>query len=334
MTSTLDKCKPIFAIKRGSTREMVIHGWAGFSYVAKQKLHKEMLAGTELNSQIIARSLLKPWQFWATGFAVGEATPELALGVASQSAQDHQLTALKTLQQHAHVDPQLLKCPASMPMDRSSSERLRREGTPKNRQFHPCAGKHSFALASCLKHNWSTEDYLDPQHPLQQKLRQLLGNILNCPSDSIVWETDSCGLPSARLSMDQHLTLWHELASSQKSEAVLIRKLWRQYPEYIGGHGRLDTEIVIASKHCVMSKEGADGLLVVQDTTSESFQGSLVKIASGYQSTYMALATLAVLKKYEFRLSESMKALKSYLEARAEPGREWISHDQSFEILL
>ena len=80
----------------------------------------------------------------------------------------------------------------------------------------------------------------------------------------------------------------------------------------------------------VLAKEGADGLLVVAafPTASEAAAVCLIKLASGYSATYLALALWGVLKRTP-ELGSSMQLVADYLSSRLET---WVPGDQ--ELIL
>ena len=56
-----------------------------------------------------------------------------------------------------------------------------------------CSGKHAAMLATCVVNGWSTHDYLEPTHPLQQAVRETLEELAGEPIGAE--GVDGCGAP-------------------------------------------------------------------------------------------------------------------------------------------
>ena len=134
-----------------------------------------------------------------------------------------------------------------------------------------CSGKHAGMLATCRHHGWSTEDYLDPDHPLQQEIRAILALACAVPADAFDVATDGCSLPTYGAPVrafatayavlaDPHGARWegpqpHRVALHRVREAVVA------HPELVSGEGEIDTTIMRVTGGKVVAKLGAEGLL-------------------------------------------------------------------------
>ena len=309
---------PLFALRRGPIREVVVHGAVAMG-------RGRTMFSTAPDAVVIARSLLKPWQFLNCGI-LADQLPWL-MAIASHSGQPEHVAALGELSAFTGVDIDGLQCPRAWPMDAAEAERLRAEGASQSKRYHPCAGKHLAHMVASRRDGLHT-DYLAPAHPLQQRLVASLDEHLR---DAHQWVTDSCGLPTLACTMADHVRLWQELASATHEPARRLREMWRSNATLVGGRGRLDTLLTQASRSYVLAKEGADGLLAVQSLAREDDRNTvMIKLAHGYNASHLGLALLSLLRQHADLFSEGFLELRLALE---DASVSWVPAGQTFEPL-
>ena len=173
--------QPLFALKRGSVREVAVFGVAAIA-------RGPAIHTTHGDVPIVARSLLKPWQFLNCEIEMDAAAWLLA--VSSQAGQDLHQECLGTLEGLTGINVESLSCPPSLPMDQTEAERCRAQHIAPARRFHPCAGKHLAHRFAAARAGFS-QDYLAPEHPLQRRLEASLAATLRDPHH---WVVDSLSL--------------------------------------------------------------------------------------------------------------------------------------------
>ena len=312
---------PHFALARQGIAEVVV---TGASYM---KVAGEAVAGDDPGLWVVARSLLKPWQFLATSQEIMGDAPYWALALASHSGQAHHRDALAQFAKEQNVGADQLICPRSYPMDSFEAFKLQLAKEPPSRLNHPCSGKHLAALAFAKSRGWSLDHYWDVEHPLQKQLSTMIGQQIG---EKPIWLTDSCGLPTIAMPVRAHLKLWERFILSQEPAYQKVKDLWLKQYRLVGGIGRLESDIMEFGKGKLLAKEGADGLLVVASlpSTHEPAALAFIKLASGYHATYLALALWSLLSRSK-QLTPTFTELSSYLKSRLEA---WIPRDQ--ELLL
>ena len=311
---------PLYALARKGVAEVVVSGAAYF------KLEGGKILGQDPAAMLIARSLLKPWQFLAADVAGDERF--WALGLASHSGQAHHLEELKALGAAAMAGEEELLCPRGYPLDPAVAAAMRQGGVKPSRWHHPCAGKHLVQIAACRKNGWPLDHYWDPEHPLQRRLANLIGQAVG---ERPIWLTDSCGLPTLAISARAHLALWERLALSEDAKVKQLRQLWLANIRLVGGHGRLESDIMEVGQGKILAKEGADGLLAVVALPDDGRPGAtcLVKIASGFNATHVALGLWSLLSRLH-DLPPALVTLSQYLRSRLE---KWVPADQELILL-
>jgi L-asparaginase II len=142
--------------------------------------------------------------------------------------------------------------------------------------------------------------------------------------------TDSCGLPTMAVTARGLINMWERLLTSEDPKIQQMKKLWTSNVRLVGGYGRLESDIMEASKGRVIAKEGADGLLMLVSEREPNYPAAtcFIKLASGYSTTYLALALWSLLSRTP-NLPPAFRVINDYLKSRLE---KWIPGDQ--ELVL
>jgi len=319
ITTLISDQTPLFALARKGVAEVVVGGVSYF------KAEGEKLTGSDPNVVLIARSLLKPWQFLAADVAGDE--PYWALGLASHSGQPHHMEQLRKLGEVAGAGEDELFCPRGFPLDPGISSVMQNSGIQPSRLHHPCAGKHLVQLAACRRYDYPLERYWNMEHPVQKRLASLIGQVVG---EKPIWMTDSCGLPTIAVTARALVNMWERLALSDDPKTRQLRRLWTANTRLVGGYGRLDSDLMEVTQGRVLAKEGADGLLVLVSLpdNGQPVATCLIKLASGYSSTYLALALWSILSRSP-GLPPVFATIVDYLRSRLE---RWVPGDQ--ELVL
>jgi L-asparaginase len=197
------------------------------------------------------RSALKPFQatvFVASGAADQGQVGERGLAIACAShagTAEHAREAFKLLWS-AELEADLLQCPVpeggSSPLE------------------HNCSGKHAAFLATCRRLGWSTEGYMQADHPLQQEVLKRVAEFLALPAAELVTARDDCGVPTLRLRLAQMALLFAHLGAGEQPDLERLNRAMLAYPHLVAGEGRFDTELMRRGHGQVISKGGAEGI--------------------------------------------------------------------------
>lgn len=296
---------PLFGYTRSNNLEVEIQGFASL------KLGNDFV--TSSDATIVTRSLFKPWQ----ALACSEHTDHdlWAIAISSHSGQEMHTQALQFLSDQEGIPISELYCPATFPMDSDEAEKLRRANIGPAKIYHPCAGKHLAILSYCKKKGENT-DYWNLTHPYHQRLSELLANWTN---GNYSFVTDSCGLPTLVVEINQFVDMWQQLSLRTEPRVKNLINLWRKNPLLTGGINRLDSEIMTQFPN-IIAKEGADGLIAVQSFPSKLEPAStcVLKLAPGYNKNQLALGLLSILSRNRQSLTLSFQKLLEYLERNVE----------------
>lgn len=161
----------------------------------------------------------------------------LALVAASHQAEDFHLAGVRTILASAGLSEDDLRCPQP------------EGGEPP--VYMNCSGKHSGMLATCVVNGWSTHDYYEPSHPLQQAL---LATIEEYAGESVAAVgVDGCGAPVAAISLTALATGFLRASTHEVAEAI------RANPEMVSGTNADDAKLMRAVPGLVC-KGGAEGV--------------------------------------------------------------------------
>jgi L-asparaginase II len=219
--------------------------------------------------KIFGRSIFKPFQalpFVESGELdrFGFEAEELALSCASHSGQDEHIAKVRQMLEKAGLSEDDLACGGHKPVYLELTDNL--SGLPPSFGpiFNNCSGKHAAMLAFCKAKNWSLEDYLNIEHPLQVAIRSRVEQLLNTRLDQHA--LDGCSAPTYALSMRQYAQLFALLAQDGRStngQSVALRRIrdaMIKKPFWVSGDHRGDLEIMRASAGNVIAKVGAEGI--------------------------------------------------------------------------
>ncbi|BDZ53590.1 hypothetical protein GCM10025870_06630 [Agromyces marinus] len=159
-----------------------------------------------------------------------------------------------------------LQCPAEFPTDRAARDEIVRAGLRPDPITMNCSGKHAAMLLACRANGWSIEDYLEPEHPLQKRILDVLERLAGeRPVASVI---DGCGAPVHAVSLTALARGIQKITTSAASspfalfrEAAALTEGVRGNGWAVAGAGRHDS--VLIERLGVFSKFGAEGVQVM-----------------------------------------------------------------------
>jgi L-asparaginase II len=147
---------------------------------------------------VFYRSAIKPFQALAARRA-GLILPDehLAVTCASHGGFPAHLGIVDAILADHGLTADDLQCTPGRPLAPAAHElQLLRGNLRKERRFHNCSGKHAGWLAACTVADWDTSNYLDPDHPLQRSIIEIITDITGIGPEPV--GTDWCGAPTLR----------------------------------------------------------------------------------------------------------------------------------------
>jgi L-asparaginase II len=167
---------------RSGFLESVHHG----SVIALAGRGRVALSVGQPENVMFPRSSKKPVQVLAMLRNGLDLPPELlALACASHSGEDFHVAGVRRILATAGLTEQALRCTPDLPIGEAAQRAHLAAGRGPAPIFMNCSGKHAAMLATCVARGWSTEDYLDPGHPLQRAIADTLAELAGEPVGAV-----------------------------------------------------------------------------------------------------------------------------------------------------
>lgn len=249
----------------------------------------------DITTPIYARSALKPFQALASmQSGVPLRGAQVALACASHVGSLDHMDVVEGMLKAAGVREEQLLCPSAWPQDEVARHWLIRSEHGKSKLAFTCSGEHAAFLWACTENGWDTQSYLEPNHPLQQRVRTVIEEYSGEKIAHL--GIDGCGAPVAALSLTGLARAYSRLAQaprdqSSNARAATIATSMLDYPWAVQGRGEANT--IVMDELEVLAKGGAEGVLVLATPTGASVA---VKILDGNPraATLVGLTLLAV----------------------------------------
>ena len=260
------------------------------------------------------RSSAKPFQSMTlvtsgAAAAFGFEPEDLAICSASHNAEEIHTARVAHVLQLAGNGPQDLRCGAHPPLDRATAAALARSGTAPTVLHSNCSGKHAGMLALAKHLGAPTEGYRSPDHPVQRLILETVCRFTGLRPEEIVIGVDGCGVPCFGLPVERmalafaRLMQPDDLPEADQQAAATVRSAMTSHSHFVGGTGRLDSDLMRLAGGRILMKGGASGVLCAG---TEGGIGIAVKLESGPQQpgfaapiVIAALRALGALSEHE-----------------------------------
>ncbi|MEZ5185166.1 MAG: asparaginase [Candidatus Nanopelagicales bacterium] len=214
----------------------------------------------------------------------------LALASSSHSGEPFHIEGVCAILQRAGLTEDVLRCPPDLPYAEEARREFLASGAGPQRVVMNCSGKHAAMLTTCVLNDWPVETYLEPGHPLQIHLREVIGSLAGAvPAPA---STDGCGAPLWGLPLVALARAMVNVASDVAGSAVV--EAMRQHPEYVGGTTR-DVTHLMRGVPGLAAKDGAEAVQAMSLRIAGQRFGIAIKIEDGSDRArpVVAAATLA-----------------------------------------
>ncbi len=192
---------------------------------------------------------------------------EVALVCASHSGTDEHVRTVQAIQGKTGVSESDLLCGTHPVFDEATAQALRSRNELPTPNRHNCSGKHTGMLAYARMEKLAIENYIDPQHPIQQTIRTTFAEMCNLPVEKVAVGTDGCSAPNFGAPLYHAALGFARLCDPQNGRVSPSRRVdacrtigaaMTSNPDMIGGPGRFDTLLMQAFQGKVVAKAGAE----------------------------------------------------------------------------
>lgn len=275
----------------------------------------------EWGESFYARSAVKSLQalpLLETGAAdrFGFGTADLALALASHSAEACHTDVVRGILARLDLDVSALRCGAHPPNDPGARRELAQSGERPTALHNNCSGKHAGFLALARHLGEDPAAYLDPDSRTQRLVREAVLEVCELEPDQVAVATDGCSAPTFRLPLVSLAAAFARIANPGSLGAVRRRHCERmtdavaQHPELIAGrHKRPCTTIASATRGRLFPKVGAEAVYAVGVVGGS--RGLAIKIDDGaWRGLYAVLPGL--LEKLGLATPEELAGLEEW----------------------
>jgi L-asparaginase II len=225
----------------------------------------------DIDAAILPRSANKPIQamaFVESGaiehFGLGN--EHIALACASHYGEKRHVDTVQAWLAKLGLSEDDLECGAHMPRLQASLEDLLRAGKTATAAYNNCSGKHSGFLTTAVQYGEPTRGYINYDHPVQRRLREVMSDLCGLDANAFPYGTDGCGIPTLATPLKSLARAMASMAdpsrlSNKHAEAATrIRAAMNAEPFMMAGTGAFGTRINAALPGVAEVKGGAEGV--------------------------------------------------------------------------
>ncbi|MFD8522332.1 asparaginase [Streptomyces capillispiralis] len=244
----------------------------------------------DIEAACYPRSALKPVQAVAmlrAGLPLDGAL--LSLAAASHSGEEHHLAGARRILDLAGLTEDHLRNVPDLPFDPAVRDIWVRENRPPSRLAQNCSGKHAAMLYTTGLNGWSLDDYLDPAHPLQQAIAEIVEDLTGQRVATVT--VDGCGAPLFSVSLHGLARAAARITTAAPgTPEARVADAMRAHPETASGTRR-DVAALMRAVPGLLAKDGFEGVQVaaLPDGTAVA-----VKIADGADRARVPVAAAAL----------------------------------------
>ncbi|MEU6512059.1 asparaginase [Streptomyces sp. NPDC046942] len=244
----------------------------------------------DIEAAFYPRSALKPVQAVAMLRAGLPLDGELlSLTAASHSGEERHLAGTRRILELAGLTEDDLRNVPDMPFDPVVRDTWVREGRLPSRLAQNCSGKHAAMLWTAKLNGWSLTDYLDPAHPLQQAIQEIVEDLTGQHVARVT--VDGCGAPLFSISLHGLARAVARIASAAPgTPEAKVADAMRAHAEMASGSGR-DVAALMRAVPGLLAKDGFEG---VQVAALPDGRAIAVKIADGANRARVPVAAAAL----------------------------------------
>jgi L-asparaginase II len=262
--------EPIFELTRGRIVESIHYGAAA----VVDSTGKLLASVGDPYAVTYLRSSAKPFQALPFIERDGDKTfgftpREVALMCASHSGTDEHVAAVKGMQARIGVSESDLMCGFHDSDHAPTREAMIRRGEKPRPYRHNCSGKHTGMLAHAKLINAPIADYINFQHPIQQRILQAFAEMCMLAPEKVELGIDGCSAPNFAVPLYNaaygyaRLCDSRALAPERAAACQRITSAMMAHPDMVGGPERFDTQLMEVGRGRILVKGGAEGYQAV-----------------------------------------------------------------------
>ncbi|MFK0156420.1 asparaginase [Streptomyces sp. NPDC090499] len=213
----------------------------------------------------------------------------LSLAAASHSGEERHLAGTRRILDLAGLTEADLRNVPDMPYGSAVRDEWIRAGRQPSRLAQNCSGKHAAMLWTAKLNGWSLEDYLDPAHPLQQAIAEIVEDLTG--QRVAATTVDGCGAPLFSVSLHGLARAVSRIVTAAPgTPEARVADAMREHAEMASGAGR-DVAALMAAVPGLLAKDGFEG---VEVAALPDGRAVAVKISDGADRARVPVAAAAL----------------------------------------
>ena len=256
----------------------------------------------DVDKIVYARSSLKPLQaipLVESGAAAHYALEdkEIALACASHEGEDIHVETVASWLRKIDCQENDLCCGIHAPYYPAAAEKLIRENRKPSPMHNNCSGKHTGFLSTARFYLEPLKGYVDYNHPVQQRIVQVLEDMTGVSLKQAPKGIDGCGIPVIGIPLFETAYAMARMANpaglppARQQAIKRIVQAIKKNPLMIGGHGRFCSILTEQLQERGFAKVGAEGVYIA--VLPQKGLGIALKAADGaIRAAEMALVKI------------------------------------------
>ena len=210
---------------------------------------------------------------------------DLALCCASHNGEDQHTESVLAILEKAGLKEEVLQCGTHIPKSQEAYKKMINEARELSERYNNCSGKHSGMLITAQHMKESLEDYYSPNHPVQQRIIQVMSDVAEYPKENIDIGIDGCGVPVFELPLERFAFAFAKMATPglfEEARANVVERIttaMTTHPEMVAGTDRFCTDFMRIGGGRFIGKSGAEGVYCIGD--KKTGVGIAIKIEDG-----------------------------------------------------
>ncbi len=193
---------------------------------------------------------------------------QMAMLCASHNGEDMHVAETQAMLEKAGLTYKALRCGCHVPYIFAQLEQAPSPGQVFDERHNNCSGKHAGFLAYCVQHGLGLDDYVAPEHPLQQAIRRDVARAAGMDANDFKMGIDGCSAPNYALPLANLARAYARLASGARDAEFgesfsALGEAMTSHPDLVSGTGRNDLAFMRIGRGDWVTKIGADGVQVV-----------------------------------------------------------------------
>ncbi|MFI5882771.1 asparaginase [Streptomyces sp. NPDC051554] len=277
---------PVAHLIRGGMIEGIHYG----SVVVLDADGQVQLQIGDIEAAFYPRSAIKPVQAVAMVRAGLPLDGELlSLAAASHSGEERHLAGARRILELAGLTEDSLRNVPDLPFDPIVRDVWVCEGRAPSRLAQNCSGKHAAMLYVSKLNGWSLDDYLDPAHPLQQAIAEIVEDLTGQRIARVT--VDGCGAPLFSISLHGLARAVARITTAAPgTPEARVADAMRDHAEMASGAGR-DVAALMRAVPGLLAKDGFEG---VQVAALPDGRAVAVKVSDGANRARVPVAAAAL----------------------------------------